>query len=445
MIESFARCCHNTILFGGNYMGTEQKSAARLGLLFDGGAYTEVGGAITENGVSAGVITAFGKIAGRPAYAYSQYGAVGTAHAAKICRLCELAAKTGAPVVSVHDSDGALIGAPQDALSAYGRMLRRSANISGVIPQIAVVAGVCAGSGAMLATSADIVVMTENAELFLTPNTPSDAENARANGIADIVCENEEKAFAVVRKLVAMLPANNISGVPCLEYEENAGAEGINSVVDKGSAVRMGVGFGESADVAFASVKGRMVGIASVSGGKKLSADDCEKLAEFVRVCDAYSVPVISFVDTEGFEDTGDSVKSCARLANAYADATTAKITIITGKAYGSAFIAMAGKNTGSDFTFAFSDAVISPLSPEAAVEFLMHDKLKGASDVNAERKRLADEYIRNEASAAKAAAEGCIDGIISSESVRETVAQTLEALAGKRISGLPRKHTARA
>lgn len=432
-------------------MGTEQTSAVkRLEWLFDGGQYTEIGCGIIENGTPAGVITAFGKIGGRPAYAYAQdsseaSGAVGAAHSAKVCRLCELAAKTGAPIVSIHDSNGALLADPQAALSAYGDMLRQSANISGVVPQIAVIAGVCAGSAAMLAASADVVIMTRDAELFLTPNTPSDAQNAAENGIADILCDTDEQAVGLAGQIVSMLPANNISAAPFAAYEENSGASGINAVFDKNSTVLLGEGFGSGADTALASVKGKSAGIISVSGGKKISADDCAKLARFIRLCDAYSVPLVSFVDTEGFENTGDAVRNCARLANAYADATTVKIAIITGKAIGSAYIAMAGRNTGSDFTFAFPDAVISPMLPEAAVEFLMHEKLKGAADVNAQRKRLADEYAANTVSAAKAAEAGCIDGVVSPESVRDILAESMDILAGKRVSGLPRKHTARA
>lgn len=432
-------------------MSSEQKSAIRrLEWLFDNGIYTEIGCGIMENDSPVGVITAFGKIGNRPAYAYSQdisvdSGAVGLAHADKICAIFELAAKTGAPVVAIHDSSGALLENPQSALSAYGKMLQISANISGVVPQISVVAGVCAGSAAMLAASSDVVIMTENAELFLTPNMPSDAENASKNGIADIICVTDKDAVENARRIVAMLPANNISPIPFMDYEENVETSGINSVIDKGSEIILGTGFGSSADTAFASIKGKTVGIASISSGKKLSADDCSKLARFIRLCDAYSVPTISFVDTDGFEDSGDAVRNCTKLANAYADATTVKIAIITGKAIGSAYIAIAGKNSGSDFTFALPDAIISPMLPETAVEFFRHDDLKGVADVAAERKRLADEYSKNEVSAQRAAESGCIDAIISHDNLREPISSALEILAGKRVSGLPKKHTARA
>ena len=432
-------------------MGNEQKKAvARLEWLFDGGEFTEIANGLLEGDAPAGVITAFGKINGSPAYAFSQdadikSGSVGKAHAEKICRLYELAAKTGAPVIAIHDSNGAQLAHAQETLSAYGRILRRSANVSGVIPQISVIAGVCAGSAAMIAASSDITIMTKDSELFLTPNTPSDAKNAAKSGTADIICENDEQAVLAARRLAMLLPANNISAPARTEYEENTNAVGINAVVDKGSAIMLGAGYGANADTALATICGRTIGIASASNGRTMSCEDCSKLARFIRMCDAYSIPVISFVDTVGFEDTGDAVRNCARLANAYADATTVKLTVITGMAIGSAYIALAGKNTGSDFTFAFPDAIIAPMLPEAAVEFLHHDMLKGANDVNAERKRLAAEYASSEASAQKAAYAGCIDGIIRPDEVRAKISSSLDILAGKRVSGLPRKHTARA
>lgn len=441
-------------------MQTEKNldSAARrrLAALFDDGAYTEVGSLSMEKDSLASVITAYGYVNGSLVYAFSQdntvnSGAVGTVHAQKIAKLYSLAAKTGRPVVGIHDSNGAFIDGTVDSLNAYGEMIGTAASVSGVVPQISVIAGVCAGSAAMLACSADFVVMTKDAELYVAPNGKSTAADAAKAGTAAVVCDDDDAAISAAKELLRLIPENNLTAVPVYEYEENAFASGntlsdtVNNTADADSVTELYEGFGKASYTALATVAGSTAGIVATNKTKdKLTADDSAKIARFVRTCDAFGIPVITFVDTEGFDGEGEaagSVRNMTMLAGAYAEATTAKVTLVTGKAYGPAFVALASKGANADFTFAYEDAVISPLAPVTAVEFLWHEKLAGAANAAAKREELAKEYIAEYATAEKAAYRNAVDEVISPAQTRTKLAEALEILSGKRVSRLPKKH----
>jgi acetyl-CoA carboxylase carboxyltransferase component len=441
-------------------MQTEKNldSAARrrLAALFDDGAYTEVGSLSMEKESLASVITAYGYVNGSLVYAFSQdntvnSGAVGTVHAQKIAKLYSLAAKTGRPVVGIHDSNGAFIDGTVDSLNAYGEMIGTAASVSGVVPQISVIAGVCAGSAAMLACSADFVVMTKDAELYVAPNGKSTAADAAKAGTAAVVCDDDDAAVSAAKELLRLIPENNLTAVPVYEYEENSFASGntlsdtVNNIADADSVTELYEGFGKASYTALATVAGSTAGIVSTNRTKdKLTADDSAKIARFVRTCDAFGIPVITLVDTEGFDGEGEaagSVRNMTMLAGAYAEATTAKVTLVTGKAYGPAFVALASKGANADFTFAYEDAVISPLAPVTAVEFLWHEKLAGAANAAAKREELAKEYIAEYATAEKAAYRNAVDEVISPAQTRTKLAEALEILSGKRVSRLPKKH----
>jgi acetyl-CoA carboxylase carboxyltransferase component len=433
----------------------------RLAALFDEGSYKEIGSYVMEKNAPAGVVTAYGYVNGNPVYAFAQdqsveNGAVGAAHAEKIAKLFGLAAKTGAPVVGIYDSNGAYMDGSADSLNAYSRMLAETAAISGVVPQIAVVAGTCAGSAAVMACAADFVVMAENAELFLTPafeKGAGSAAAAAANGIAALTASDDKAAIAQARSLINLLPVNNMACTPCMEYEAPSAIGGtdlaalVNSIADAGSVVELYADYAGAAYTALATVAGTTVAIAATNKtDDKLTEADCAKLARFVRTCDAFSVPVITLVDTLGFDgnaktELSGSVKALTRLAGSYAEATTAKISVVTGKAVGPVFVALAGKGSNADFTYALENACVAPLAPEAAVEFLWHDKLKGAENLDAKRKELAKEYTETVASAKAAAEKGCVDEIIAPDELRAAVSGALAMLEGKRVTNLPKKH----
>lgn len=446
-----------------NELSASTSARKRLTYLYDDGAFTELDMFTKQGDLYCGVITAFGYVDGSPVYAFSQdvsvnNGALGENHAKKIKKVYDLAAKTGVPVVGIYDSFGAVITEGVKALSAYGELMLWTSNLSGVVPQISVIAGTCALSSAMLATSADFVVMAKDAELFITPNSKdavgSYAENSAKCGTANIVCEDDKEAVEMARTLISKLPMNNLSAVPMFEFEEpvfdiKTDADSmVKSIADADSVIEISADFGTAAYTALASISGATVGFCATNKtNAKLTADDCSKISRFVRTCDAFAIPVITLVDTEGFELSDEaeikgSLRDMTKLAHSYAEATTAKISVVVGKAYGPAYIALAGKGANADITYAYPNAVISPLAPETAVEFLMHDKLKGADDVAKKRKELADEYSANEASAFKAAEDNCIDDIINPMDTRAALVTALEILAGKRVSRLPKKHS---
>lgn len=433
----------------------------RLTYLFDEGKFTELDAYAASGKGLCGAVTAFGYVEGNPCYAFSQdvsvnKGALNKMQADKIAKVYDLAAKTGVPVVGIYDSCGADLNDGCEALAAYGELLMWMSNLSGVVPQIAVVAGVCSGTSAMLAESADFTIIAKDAELYCAPNAgvKSSSENAVKNGTAAILADTDKDAVEAAKELLVRLPQNNISPVPMYEFDMPTAAAGkdaasqAEAVFDGGSVKELYADFGKASYTALATLGGATVGAVAVNKtADKLNADDCTKIARFVRFCDSFAVPVITLVDTEGFAGDTDTeaagaVKSMTKLVHAYAEATTIKISVVTGKAYGPAFIALAGKGANADLSYAWEDAVITALSPLTAAEFFYHDELKGAEDVKAKRAELAARYCTEEGSAVKAAAKGCIDGVIPANALRNVLIDSIEVLAGKRISRLPKKHS---
>ena len=432
----------------------------RLSLLFDNGTFTELDALRTEKDSAAAVVCAHGFVEGQAVCAFAQSsdvkdGIMGKNTAGKIKRLLSLAAKTGTPIVGVYDSNGVFVDGTADSLSAYGKLIASAANLSGVVPQISVIAGVCAGSAALMACEADFVLATKKAELCLTPAYGTDSaspETAAKIGLVAEVCEDDAAAMMQVKALLRTLPANNLAGAPISEFDvpEQAVSKAnlLDGIADMGSLMPLYSAYGETVETALATIRGTAVGLISTAKSDAvLTADDAAKIARFVRTCDAFSIPVITLLDTIGFTDDTDaakagSLRAITQLCGAYAEATTVKISVITGLACGAAFSAIAGRGAGSDLVFAWNDAVIAPLKPEAAVEFLWHDKLKGAADVNAKRKSLADEYGKTLASATKAAELGVIDTVIAPADTRQALIDALDMLEGKRVSRMPKKHS---
>ena len=332
-------------------------------------------------------------------------------------------------------------------VTAYSDMLLWTSNLSGVVPQMSVIAGTCAGSAAIVACSADFVVITDDGELYTAPGKDIKGEDAVANGTAAVSAKDDKAAMEAVKKLIAVLPANNISAPPMFEFAETGKAasgtaeEIAAAVADADSVTELSAGFGTSSYTAIATIGGSAVGIAATNKSSgKLTSDDCAKLARFVRTCDAFSIPVLTYIDTEGFAADA-CVRDMAKVSNAYAEATTLKVSVVSGKAYGAAMAAFGAGN--ADVTYAYPEAVIAPIAPVAAVEFLWHDKLKGAANLSEERNKLAAQYADENASAFDAAAKGCVDGIISAEEARAKIIAILELMNGKRMTKrLPKKHS---
>ena len=250
--------------------GCQSAAAKRLAELFDDGQFTELDAAVMNGDSPAGVITAYGYVDGSPVYAFSQDrsvkgGAVNSRHAAKICKVFDLASRTGVPVVGIYDSNGAFVDDGAEAIKAYSDMLLWTSNLSGVVPQISVIVGTCAGSAAMVACSADFVVITEDGDLYTAPGKDIKGEDAVANGTAALSAKDDKSAMEAVKKLIAVLPANNISSAPMFEFSEtgkvaSGTAEEIaEAVADSDSVIELSSGFGTSSYTAIATVGGSAV------------------------------------------------------------------------------------------------------------------------------------------------------------------------------------------
>jgi len=442
----------------------------RMALLFDPDSFVELDGFATVDGAPSGVVCGYGAVQGSPVYAFAQDstengGAVGAVHATKITKLYDLALKTGAPVVGIYDSNGAHVSEGVDALNAYGDILGRANNLSGVVPQIAVVLGTCAGVSALLAGSADFVVMSEQAEFFMAPPALSgdapgagSAENAAKAGVAQIVCADDEAACQTVRRLLGVLPLNNLAAPPvcdfaspgdgsaltslCAQIESADVREVVAGVCDAGSAIELLAQFGEGVYAAVATMAGTACGVIATCPGK-LDADSCAKIAKVVSVCDSYQIPVLTFVNTKGFAPSAaaelcGSVRDMARVAHVYAEATTPKACVITGEACGAAYVALCSRSAGSDYTIAWPSATISALEPKTAVAFLYADRITAEKS----REQVEAEYVENEASPVTAAANGAIDDVIDPAVTRPALLAALDLLSAKRVSRNPKKHS---
>lgn len=395
----------------------------RLEALFDADTFVE----IDRLAETAGVVTGFGYVDGVPVYAYSQdrevvHGAIGCEQAVKITKIYELAAQNGAPLVGIFDSDGARLGEGMEAMDAIAVILRRSNDLSGVVPQIAVVAGACVGSAAMIAACADVVIKAEAADYYL-----SAGEEAHAD--MTVCCD--KKAIATARELLSYLPQNNLAAPAVFESTQGGAvsaktADAAAMVADEGSLLPL------CECAAFARVDGAACGMVTLG-----DTFCCNTVARFVRLCDSFSLPVITFVDAAGFK----SLSCAAKIAQAYAEVTSPKLSVITGKAYGPVYIAVAGKSAGADAVLAWPDAAISSLAPETAVELLWQDRLKAMTDPASDRPALVKEYTETECAPEGAAAHGYVTDLCDPAETRDKLIGYLNMMAGKRVTHLPRKH----
>lgn len=428
-----------------------QKTAGyrRLALLFDGAEFDEIDAFATSGGGDAEAIAGFGQINGSPVCAFSQNsdvagGAMSKAQASKIKKTFQLALKAGTPVVGIYDSVGGRLDEGADMLSAFGEILLTANNLSGVVPTVSLVLGPCTGTLAMVAAGADLVVMSDKAELTVaTDGEGGSAEEAKKLGVCHIAAKSEADAVSTVRSILSMLPANNVAGVALFDAAspdaDIAKAESprdvIRSVADGSSFLEFGEGFGPGAVTGLARFGGTVAGAVALAG--VIDADSCSKAARFVRFCDSFSLPVVTFVDAERFA----TVKEASKLSSAYSEATTAKITAVTGSACGPVYIAVAGRGANADYTFAWPSAAVSALAPETGAIFLWNDRLKGSENPVEDRKKLIEEYKTTQAGALAAAAGGMIEDVVEPEKTRRKILSCLDMLSGKRVATLPKKH----
>lgn len=438
-----------------------------------------------------GVVTGVGYVDGRQVAAYSQDftvggGALGRMHAKKICDLMDYAHDVGIPVVGINDSGGARIQEGVDSLSGYGQVFFKNVFLSGVVPQVAIIAGPCAGGAAYSPALCDFLIMTKGAgtnmficgpevikaatgesatlDMFATA-----AAHASVSGNIHMVADDDAHALELSSKLLSFLPSNNLQDAPHRPFEtiDLSMDPGMNELVPADSKMPLDMqqviarlvddadffeimpSFAPSILTGFARIQGVVVGIIAnqpmVKAGT-LDIDASDKGARFIRTCNIYNVPLVNLVDVPGFmpglaQERGGIIRHGAKMLFAYASATVPKITIILRKAYGGAYLAMCSKDLGADIVFAWPTAEVAVMGAEGAVKVLYRKELKEAEDVKAKNKELMDDYRQKFASPYQAAENGMLTDVIEPAQTRAAVSLALRNTLGKRDTRPPKKH----
>ena len=439
-----------------------------------------------------GVITGYGTIDGRQVCVFAQDftvfgGSLGEVFGEKICKVMDLALKTGVPMIGINDSGGARIQEGVVSLGLYGEIFKRNAHASGVIPQISLILGPCAGGAVYSPALTDFIVMVDKtSHMFITgPEVIKtvtgeevafeDLGGARTHntksGVAHYMASDEDDALEYVKNLLSFLPSNNMDEVPYLDVEADLeiSAEDllldtiipdspnqpydmhkvIETIVDDGEFLETQALFAPNIICGYGRVEGRPVGVVAsqpMQFAGTLDIDASEKAARFVRTCDSFNVPVITLVDVPGFLPGTDQewqgiIRRGAKLLYAYAEATVPLVTIITRKAYGGAYDVMGSKHLGADINLAWPSAQIAVMGAQGAVNVLYRKELAEAKDPEAERAKLLQEYDDKFANPYIAAERGYIDRVIVPSETRVMVIRALRSLRGKRQILPPKKH----
>ncbi len=443
-----------------------------------------------EQYLTDGVITGYGTINGRLVFIFSQDftifgGSLSKAYAEKICKIMDLAAKVGAPIIGINDSGGARIQEGVDSLAGYADIFLRNVLYSGVVPQISLVLGPCAGGAVYSPAITDFILMSEqNSFMFLTgPKvvkqvtqedvTPEQLGGSKVHasksGVVHLTYADEDSCFNGLKRLLAYLPQNNRETAPQTvvndqveRYEErlnhivpdNPGKpydmkEIIGLVVDNGSFFEIQPLFAPNLIVGFATLNGRSVGIVANQPNCLAGVLDNNasiKGARFVRFCDAFNIPLIVFEDVPGFmpgttQEYNGIIRNGAKLLYAFAEATVPRITVIVRKAYGGAYCVMSSKHIRGDVNFAWPTAEIAVMGPDGAVEILFSQELKEAADAGKKKSELKELYLEKFANPFSAAKKGYIDDVIEPASTRIRLIKSLEMLSHKKDTNPAKKH----
>lgn len=472
----------------------------RIDLLLDPGTFVEINpfvehrvkdfGMDKQKGPGDGVVTGYGKINGRPVYLFSQDftvfgGALGEMHANKIAAVMDLAYKNGTPFIGLNDSGGARIQEGVLSLDGYGKVFYRNSIYSGVIPQISVIMGPCAGGAVYSPAITDFVMMVDKtSKMFITgPKvietvtgekiSAEDLGGSRVHnsisGVAHFRAESEEAILEKVRTLLSYLPQNNREKPPVVPYNGDEDDYRpdltdlvlfdavrpydvrvvVEQVVDEGSFFEVHSEFAKNIVVGFARIKGQTVGLVCnqpkfMAGG--LDIDSSDKASRFIRTCDAFNIPIITFEDVTGFfpgvkQEHGGIIRHGAKILYAYSEATVPKITVILRKAYGGAYVALNSKSIGADLVFAWPNAEIAVMGPEGAANIIFSREIANSSNPEATRAQKIAEYREKFANPYIAAAHGMVDDVIDPRETRIKLIQALDMLQNKKESRPAKKH----
>jgi propionyl-CoA carboxylase beta chain len=471
----------------------------RINLLLDDHTFVELN-AFTEHrgshfgmeGVEApgeGVVTGYGKIHGRLAYVFAQDftvfgGALGEMHAQKIANVMDLAAKNGAPIIGLNDSGGARIQEGVVSLDGYGHIFYRNSIYSGVVPQISVIMGPCAGGAVYSPAITDFVFMVEKtSQMFITgPKVIESVTgekisgeelggakvHASKSGNAHFTAASEPEVLDDVRRLISYLPQNNQEDTPRIyskdhrdwveELKEVVPVEGtkvydvrkvIDLIVDDQDFMEVQAAFAKNIVIGFGRIKGETVGIIAnqpkvMAGGLDINSSD--KLSRFIRFCDCFNIPLITFEDVTGFfpgitQEHGGIIRHGAKILYAYSEATVPKITVITRKAFGGAYVALNSKAIGADIVYAWPNAEIAVMGPEGAANIIFAKEIASSDNPAETRAKKIEEYRERFANPYVAAANGMVDDVIDPRETRQKLIESLEMLKNKRENRPAKKH----
>ena len=470
----------------------------RIAKLVDEGSFQETGafakhrstyfGMADKEVPADGVVTGCALVDGRTVHLASQDftvlgGAAGEVHCAKIVDMLQLSLKTGSPFVFINDSGGARVQEGIDSLAGYARVFYQNVMLSGTVPQIAIICGPCAGGAAYSPALTDFIIQTRHSQMFITgPQVikqvtgevvSADALGGPAaqmnrSGVVHLIAEDDDHALLLCRRLLSFLPSNNLEDapiMPCLEpMEDNLELnyvvpadpkiaydvrEVIKRVVDRQDFFELQPGFAANVVVGFARLQGRSIGIVAsqpaVLAGV-LDIDASDKVAWFVRFCNAFNIPLLTFVDTPGFlpgvdQEYGGIIRHGAKILFSYSAATVPKLTVVLRKAYGGAYIAMCCKDLGADRVIAWPGAEIAVMGAEGAAEIVFRREIDAAENAQQKRQELIDLYRNTFANPFVAAGRRLVDDVIEPSGTRKYLAQALESLHTKRELRPPKKH----
>ncbi len=478
----------------------KQTARERIDYLLDEGTFVELNPFMehrtTDFGMDKveahgeGVVTGYGKINGRPVYLFAQDftvfgGALGEMHAKKIAHVMDLAAKNGTPFIGLNDSGGARIQEGVASLDGYGEIFYRNSIYSGVIPQISVIMGPSAGGAVYSPAITDVIIMVEKtSKMFITgPKvietvtgekiTDEDLGGAKVHntksGNAHFSAKDEEEALDLVKKLLSYLPSSNKEKPEIIPYTKEDDhyrvdlpeivpydttrpydmKKVINEVVDEGSFLELHKDFAKNIIVGFARINGRSVGLVAnqpryMAGG--IDIDSSDKAARFIRFCDAFNVPIITFEDIPGFfpgiqQEHGGIIRHGAKILYAYSEATVPKITVIVRKAFGGAYVALNSKAIGADLVFAWPNAEIAVMGPEGAANIIFAREIQESDNPEQTRQEKIEEYKEKFANPYVAAGLGIVDDVIDPRDTRLKLVQSLEMLENKDEKRPEKKH----
>lgn len=477
----------------------KQTARERIDLLLDEDSFVELNAFIKHRATNfgmdklespgEGVVTGYGKIHGRLVYVFAQDftvfgGALGEMHASKICKIMDLAAKNGAPIIGLNDSGGARIQEGVVSLDGYGQIFYRNAIYSGVIPQISVIMGPCAGGAVYSPAITDFVFMVEDtSQMFITgpkvietvtgekisvENLGGAKVHSSISGCAHFTGDSEQAVLEEVRKLISFMPQNNTVNPQSLEcMKEDDWREDLldlvplnatkvydirkvlEQVLDQGDFMEVQKDYAKNIVVGFGRINGNSVGVVAnqpkvMAGGLDINSSD--KTSRFIRFCDSFNIPIITFEDVTGFfpgvnQEHGGIIRHGAKILYAYSEATVPKITVILRKAFGGAYVAMNSKAIGADLVFAWPNAEIAVMGAEGAANIIFAKEINQSSDPAATRSEKIEVYRNMFANPYVAASHGMVDDVIDPRDTRKVLKQSLEMLRTKKEERPKKKH----